>query len=564
MRTGRPIGLSQDGRSLIIATSGGEELAVPVDDQFHAALRGDRPRLGQLEMQMEDALGPRDIQARIRSGHTLEEVVRVAGLPYDRVERFAAPVLAERQHVATLAMSSSVRRRGETSGHRNLRLAVTEKLVARGIDIDTVDWDSYRMDDGRWSVSASYRSGEAQRTAVFVFDLRGRFSVAQNDEARWAVGEQSSSRGPMPGRRRPGAADGEDPDVEPTLDLSDELALVRVVQAAASLEPVADLDEEQPAEISDEQSDGGDPDDETGDEPEGRLAEVRDLYPVPDRDDDTSGPYEDTGPADGSGSTDDTDQQGPVGVTGSSHETAETAETAKNEENEGEPVADGEQQAAAEPVATLDSRRGPFSRTRVEEESSAEELESRYPTRHEGAAGDSAAGGDSAPSSGGLSDASAVPETADWGWDPGMVVDFPVEPSPDVTADEDDTQEQAEVEARVDVRDEPAPEVDPTRDPVTETVPAATTGPQTSPEVPVAEVPVAEVAATDTSGPGLVAPEETAPEVSPGEVPAHPAALGVPEEPADAEPPARQPGKRKRAAVPSWDEIMFGGPKRSG
>ena len=70
-------------------------------------------------------------------------------------------------------MSSSVRRRGETSGHRNLRIAVTERLVSRGIDIDSIDWDSYRQEDGRWTVTADYRSGEAARQAVFTYDPQG-------------------------------------------------------------------------------------------------------------------------------------------------------------------------------------------------------------------------------------------------------------------------------------------------------------------------------------------------------------------------------------------------------
>ena len=78
---------------------------------------------------MESSLSPRDIQTRIRAGETLEDVARVAGIPLDRVERFAAPVFAEREHIAAQAMSSSVRRKGETSGHRSLRIAVTERLL---------------------------------------------------------------------------------------------------------------------------------------------------------------------------------------------------------------------------------------------------------------------------------------------------------------------------------------------------------------------------------------------------------------------------------------------------
>jgi hypothetical protein len=230
MRTARLVGLSPDGRSLIVATDNGEELAIPADDRLRAALRGDRPRLGQLEIEMDSSLTPRDIQTRIRSGATLEEVTRVAGIPMDRVERFAAPVLAEREHVAATAMSSSVRRRGETSGHRSLRITVTERLLGRGIDIDTVSWDAYRLEDGRWAVTADYRSGEAGRHASFFYDTQARFSVAGNDEARWLLGEQSSAKGPQPGRRRPTATPQEGDDTEPTLDLSDDLALVRATQ----------------------------------------------------------------------------------------------------------------------------------------------------------------------------------------------------------------------------------------------------------------------------------------------------------------------------------------------
>ena len=59
------------------------------------------------------------------------------------------------------------------------------------------------MEDGRWAVTADYLSGEAPRQALFLYDVRGRFSVAGNDDARWILGEQSPGRGPQPGRRRP-------------------------------------------------------------------------------------------------------------------------------------------------------------------------------------------------------------------------------------------------------------------------------------------------------------------------------------------------------------------------
>ena len=76
---------------------------------------------------MVSALSPREIQTRVRAGEDLADVARVAGIGLDRVERFAAPVLAERDHIARQAMASSVRRRGETSAARNLRTVVQER-----------------------------------------------------------------------------------------------------------------------------------------------------------------------------------------------------------------------------------------------------------------------------------------------------------------------------------------------------------------------------------------------------------------------------------------------------
>jgi Protein of unknown function (DUF3071) len=224
MRTARLVGLSPDGKSLIVATESGEEFMIEADERLRAALRGDLPRLGQLEIEMQTSLTPRDIQARIRAGETLEDVAGVAGIPMDRVERFAAPVLAEREHVASMAMASSVRRRGEPSGHRSLRITVTERLLGRGVDIDAITWDSYRLDDGRWAVTADYRSGDAGRHASFFYDLRGRFSVAANDEARWLLGDQPSAKGPQ--RGRPRLIESTEEDTEPTV-ISDKLAFAK-------------------------------------------------------------------------------------------------------------------------------------------------------------------------------------------------------------------------------------------------------------------------------------------------------------------------------------------------
>ena len=48
-------------------------------------------------------LRPKEIQARIRAGASVEQVAQMAGVDVGRVERFAHPVLLERARAAELA-----------------------------------------------------------------------------------------------------------------------------------------------------------------------------------------------------------------------------------------------------------------------------------------------------------------------------------------------------------------------------------------------------------------------------------------------------------------------------
>ncbi|MFP5415769.1 MAG: septation protein SepH [Actinomycetes bacterium] len=141
---------------------------------------------------MDSALRPRDIQARIRAGESPEDVAAAAGVPVERIDAFAAPVMAERDHVAGLARANPVRRQGETTSHRNLRNAVVDALVPHGVDDDAIDWDSWKLADRRWQVRVSWQLAGAEHTALFAYDQAGRFTVADNDEARRLIGDLGS------------------------------------------------------------------------------------------------------------------------------------------------------------------------------------------------------------------------------------------------------------------------------------------------------------------------------------------------------------------------------------
>ncbi len=203
------VGLTEDRQRVVLVSDSGEEFSLPVNAALRAALRGEAHRPGQLEIPMESALRPRDIQARIRAGETPEAVAAAAQTTVERIMGYATPVLAERAHVADRAQRASVRRKAGEGPARILGDAVAERLRARSLDPSAVEWDAWRRDDGRWTLVADYRSGESARHAEFIFDAPGRYVVAEDDEARWLVGEPSHSKGPQPRQAgHPGANSG--------------------------------------------------------------------------------------------------------------------------------------------------------------------------------------------------------------------------------------------------------------------------------------------------------------------------------------------------------------------
>jgi hypothetical protein len=185
------VGVSADGKRLLMVSDSGEELTLDIDARLRTALAGGRPaRPGQGEVRMDSTLRPRDIQARIRAGESAESVAQAAGTPVERIMPFAGPVLAERQHVAERAQRSSVRRRGDSSSTaRTLGDAVAAQLRPLNIRAETVEWDAWRREDGRWTLAAVYESEPRSGIAHFTFDAPGNYVALDDDDARWLVGD---------------------------------------------------------------------------------------------------------------------------------------------------------------------------------------------------------------------------------------------------------------------------------------------------------------------------------------------------------------------------------------
>ncbi|MCI2240394.1 septation protein SepH [Kineococcus sp. TRM81007] len=194
----RLVGVHDDGEHVVLVGADGARYRLRVDEALRAAVRRDRARLGQLQIQLESQLRPRDIQARIRAGESAEEIAESGGLPLDRVRRYEGPVLAERAHVVGLARRTAY---GRSGGNGTLEELVVSRLSARAVDLEGTRWDAWRQEDGDWTVQVEFVAGGRGRVARWSFDPGSRALTATDDEARWLSEEEPAEAGPLPARR---------------------------------------------------------------------------------------------------------------------------------------------------------------------------------------------------------------------------------------------------------------------------------------------------------------------------------------------------------------------------
>jgi hypothetical protein len=78
--------------------------------------------------------------------------------------------------------------------------AVGANLRGRNVDPGSVDWDAWRREDGRWTLTATFPDGRARRTGGLHLRRARQLCLADDDEARWLVGD--GRRTPRRPRRR--------------------------------------------------------------------------------------------------------------------------------------------------------------------------------------------------------------------------------------------------------------------------------------------------------------------------------------------------------------------------
>ena len=189
------VGLSEDGRFLVARdVTTGHTYRVPADHRLSSLIgtpsrtpTRDGSTSGQMEIRMPSSLSPRDIQSRIRRGESPQSVADSAGVPVAQIEGFAGPVLAEREFMCEQARKTTIRRKHIGGAGVQLGLLVSENIAASGGVPEDAVWDSWRREDGRWTVLVT--PNDAAVPATFLFDVKSRYVLPADEMAHELVGD---------------------------------------------------------------------------------------------------------------------------------------------------------------------------------------------------------------------------------------------------------------------------------------------------------------------------------------------------------------------------------------
>lgn len=167
---------SVEKNTIIAIDSEGAHYRVTIDDTNLTQLK--RPGLAS----SSPRVSPREIQSLLRSGLSNDEVMAITGASVDQIERYATPVLAEREYVITTSQSLPAFTHVDVDGDDSLfGDMILERLEIA--DARNKEWTAWKSEDGKWILKLSFTVAEIERDARWFFDSKRASLTPQNDEA---------------------------------------------------------------------------------------------------------------------------------------------------------------------------------------------------------------------------------------------------------------------------------------------------------------------------------------------------------------------------------------------
>ena len=184
-------GKTDDGLHLSLHDNDGNEFTVRVSDTLRATVN--QQRLMAVPTNNEPTVSIKEIQRLLRAGQTAEQIARDNNTSIEKVERFAGPIISERIYIIDQAQQIAIRKEGGRDAVTLLGVVIS-RLAPRNIDSSELSWDTWRLEDGTWTIELHYPNNTGVGIAQWNFDATVRTVSSMDENARWMMGDEPAPR----------------------------------------------------------------------------------------------------------------------------------------------------------------------------------------------------------------------------------------------------------------------------------------------------------------------------------------------------------------------------------
>jgi hypothetical protein len=188
----RLTGKTEDGNHLALVDNEGNNYSVRISDNLRATVN--QPRLTSVPASdASETMSVREIQRRLRAGESFEQVAREGQITVEKVERFSGPIMQEREYILDRARELVMRKDAYRSDLTFSDVALA-KLSPRGVDIDQISWNTWRLPDGIWHIELHFPNRDGSGVATWNFDMARRALEATDGNGAWLLDEELAAR----------------------------------------------------------------------------------------------------------------------------------------------------------------------------------------------------------------------------------------------------------------------------------------------------------------------------------------------------------------------------------
>jgi len=184
-------GKTEDGLYLSLHDNAGNEFTVRVSDTLRATVN--QQRLMAVPKNDEPTVSIKEVQRLLRAGQTADQIAREYNISIEKVERFAGPILSERVYIIDQAQQIAIRKEGGRDAVTLLDVVIS-RLAPRNIDSSELSWDTWRLENGTWTIELHYPNSTGVGIAQWSFDATLRTVTSMDENARWMMGDEPAPR----------------------------------------------------------------------------------------------------------------------------------------------------------------------------------------------------------------------------------------------------------------------------------------------------------------------------------------------------------------------------------